>query len=291
MRHRPLGPDARNVSEIGYGGMPLSIAGRPDERQGVAVIRAVLDAGVNLIDTANVYCLDDDDIGHNERLIAKALAGWQGERDKLVIATKGGLTRPQGRWERDGNPARLKAACERSLEALGVEQIDLYQLHAPDPKVPFEDSVGALVELQQEGKIRWVGLSNVSVDEIRTAERMVHVQTVQNRLNPFFREALEEGVARYCASRGIGFLAYSPVGGGRLNKKLPGHAALKSIADAHGVSPHAIVIAWVMAQADSVIPIPGASTVEHALDSLTAADVQLTSAELDAIDAAEFSLA
>jgi aryl-alcohol dehydrogenase-like predicted oxidoreductase len=151
--------------------------------------------------------------------------------------------------------------------------------------------VGALVELQQEGKIRWVGLSNVTVDEIRTAEKMVHVQTVQNRLNPFFREALEEGVARYCASRGIGFLAYSPVGGGRLNKKLPGHPVLKEIAGAHGVSPHAVVVAWVMAQADSVIPIPAASTVEHALDSFTAADVQLAAGELAAIGAAEFSTA
>jgi len=291
MQHRPLGPEARNVTEIGYGGMPLSISGRPDEKQGIGVIHAVLDAGVNLIDTANVYCLDDDDIGHNERLIAKALAGWSGERDKLVIATKGGLTRPQGRWERDGDPARLKAACERSLEALGVEQIDLYQLHAPDPEVPFEDSVGAMVELQQEGKIRWVGLSNVSVEEIRTAEKLIHVQTVQNRLNPFFREALDEGVARYCASRGIGFLAYSPVGGGRLNKKLPTHPVLKPIAEAHGVSPHAVAIAWVMAQADSVIPIPGASTVDHALDAFSAADVHLTADELAAIDAAEFSIA
>jgi aryl-alcohol dehydrogenase-like predicted oxidoreductase len=293
MQKRPLGPSAPKVSEIGFGGMPLSIQGRPaDEREAIRVIHALLDAGTTLIDTANVYCLDDDDIGHNERLVAKAVASWTGGvGEQTVIATKGGLTRPQGRWERDADPAKLKQACERSLQALGVEQIDLYQLHAPDPKVPFAESVGALAELQQEGKIRWIGLSNVSVEEIQEAEQLVQVETVQNRLSPFFREALETGVARYCAHRGIGFLAYSPVGGGRLNKKLPDHPVLQPIAKRYGISCHSVVLAWVMAQADSVIPIPGARTVEHALDSLTAADVRLSGDELAAIRAAQFSTA
>ena len=292
MQTAPLGPEAPTVTVIGFGCMPLSIQGRPDdESERVRVIHSVLDAGVTLIDTADVYCLDDDDIGHNERLVAKALAQWTGDRNQVVVATKGGMTRPDGRWERDARPERLKAACERSLEALGVEQIGLYQLHAPDPNVPFEDSVGALAELQQEGKIRWVGLSNVSVDEIQTAEPMVNVQTVQNRLNPFFREAIETGVARYCAASSIGFLAYSPVGGGRLNKKLPDHPVLAPIAGRHGVSPHAVAIAWVMAQGPNVIPIPAARTAEHALDSLTAADLVLSTEELAEIDAAEFSRA
>lgn len=292
MQRRPLGPNAPKVSEIGFGGMPLSIQDRPsDERAAISVIHSVLDAGVTLIDTADVYCLADDDIGHNERLMAQAVAARPGVHGQIVIATKGGLTRPQGRWERDAHPAKLKRACERSLEALGVEQIDLYQLHAPDPNVPFAESVGALAELKQEGKIRWIGLSNVSVEEIQEAEQLVQVETVQNRLNPFFREALETGVARYCAHRGIGFLAYSPLGGGRLNKKLPDHPVLRPIAERHGISPHAVVLAWVMAQADSVIPIPAARTVEHALDSLTAAAVRLSADELAAIDEAEFSRA
>jgi len=293
MQKRPLGPGAPKVSEMGFGGMPLSTQGRPsDEREAIRVLHAVLDAGVTLIDTADVYCLDDDDIGHNERLIAKALGSWSsGIGEQLVIATKGGLTRPEGRWERDAHPAKLRQACERSLQALGVERIDLYQLHAPDPKVPFAESVGALTELKEEGKIRWVGLSNVSVAEIQEAEQLVQVETVQNRLSPFFREALESGVARYCAHRGIGFLAYSPVGGGRLNKKLPDHPVLQPIAARHGISPHAVVLAWVMAQADSVIPIPGARTVEHALDSHAATSVRLSGDELAAIDATEFSTA
>lgn len=291
METRPLGPDAPNVSVVGFGGMPLSIAGRPSENQGVDVINAVLDAGMTLIDTADAYCLDDDDIGHNERLIAKALAERSDEAGSIIVATKGGLTRPQGRWERNGRPEHLKAACDRSLEALAVECIDLYQFHAPDSDIPFEDSIGALAELREAGKVRWVGLSNVSVEEIRAAEELVPVATVQNRLSPFFREALETGVVKYCADKGIGFLAYSPVGGGRLNKKLPGHPALTPIAQRHGASPHAVVLAWVRAQAANVIVIPGARTVEHALDSVASAELELSAEELTAIDKAEFSIA
>ena len=292
MQTRPLGPGAPPVSAVSFGGMPLSIQGRPaNEDDAIRVVHAVLDAGVTLLDTANVYCLDDDDIGHNERLIAKALAQWSGDRDVLVVATKGGLTRPQGRWERDARPDRLLAACDRSLQALGVDCLDLYQLHAPDPEVPFGDSVGALADLQQAGKIKWIGLSNVSVAEIEQASAMVQVVTVQNRLNPFFREAIETGVVQHCADRGIGFLAYSPVGGGRLNKKLPHHPALQPIAERHGLSTHAMVIAWVLAQGSSVIPIPGARTADHALDSLTAADASLSVTELRDIDNADFSRA
>jgi aryl-alcohol dehydrogenase-like predicted oxidoreductase len=292
MQQRPLGPGAPEVSAVSFGGMPLSIQGRPDnEAHAIEVIHSVLDAGVTLLDTANVYCLDDDDIGHNERLVAKAVSNWPGDRNAIIIATKGGLTRPQGRWERDARPSRLKAACERSLQALDVECIDLYQLHAPDTEVPFEDSVGALSHLQEEGKIRWIGLSNVSVEEIEIAQQIVDVVTVQNRLSPFFREAVETGIVQHCAEHGIGFLAYSPVGGGRLNKKLPGHPALHPIAREHGISPHATVIAWVLAQGPSIIPIPGARTVEHAMDSLTAAGVELSPTDLEAIDTSEFSTA
>jgi len=292
VRTRPLGPGAPKVSAIGFGGMPLSIQGRPDdERAAVRVVHAVLDAGVTLLDTANVYCLDDDDIGHNERLMAKALREWSGAKDTVIVATKGGLTRPQGRWERDAHPARLVRACERSLAALGVDCIDLYQLHAPDPNVPLADSVGALADLQREGKIRWIGLSNVTVADIEAAASIVDVVTVQNRLNPFFGETPHDGVVAHCAAHGVGYLAYSPVGGGRLNKKLPSHPAVRPIAERLGISPHAVVVAWVLAQGPTVIPIPAARTVEHALDSLTALDVELSAADLRAIDQAEFSTA
>lgn len=291
MDTRTLGPGAPEVSVIGFGGMPLSIAGRPDEATAIATIHAVLDAGVTLLDTADVYCTDEHDIGHNERLMAKALGSWTGDVSRIIVATKGGMTRNGGAWQRNAHPTHLRAACDRSLKALGVQRIDLYQLHAPDPAIPFLESVGVLAELQRAGKIRWVGLSNVSVEEIQEAMNVVPIVTVQNRLNPFFREAVREGVVRFCEREGIGFLAYSPVGGGRLNKKLPSHPALQPIAERHGVSPHAVTIAWVLARGQTVIPIPAARSVEHALDALTAARIVLDKSELDAIDRAEFSRA
>lgn len=291
MRTLPLGPSALPVPVIGFGGMPLSIDGRPPEDIGIRVIHASLDAGVRLIDTADVYCLSHLDIGHNERLIAQALRSWKGPRDAVIVATKGGLERPGGQWVNNGRPEHLFRACDRSLAALGVERIDLYQLHAPDARVPFPESVEALAELARRGKVRWVGLSNVSVEEIERARKITQIVTVQNRLSPFFREALAEGVVEYCGRHGLGFLAYSPTGGGRLNKKLPDHPVVKRIAARHKASAHAVVIAWVLAQGPSVIAIPGARTEEHARDAAGSVDVELGPDDLEAIDAAEFSIA
>ena len=289
MLFRPLAPGLPAVSIVGFGGLPLSIAGRPDPATARATLHASFDAGVTLIDTANVYCLDHREVGHNERLISTALREWPESRgrESIVVATKGGFTRPRGGWERNGRPSHLRRACEQSLRALGVEQIALYQLHAPDPAVPFEESVGALAELRRQGKIRWVGLSNVTVSQIQAAEAIVPIATVQNRLNPFSREALE-AVVGYCRARNIGFLAYSPLGGGRLNKKLPTHPVLQRLAARHGASPHAVVIAWVLAQGPTVFAIPGARTAEHARDAASAADLKLTAEERREIDEAEF---
>lgn len=291
MKFRPFGSDGPPVSAVGFGGMHLSIQGRPSEAQGVEVIQAALDAGVTLIDTADAYCLDDRDVGHNERLIARALRSWSGDGSQVMVATKGGVIRTGSRWLNDGSPAHLLAACEASLRALGVERIDLYQLHAPDPDVPIEESVETLAELRREGKIRWVGLSNVTVTQIRSAEAIVPITAVQNRLNPFFRDALTDGVLRYCTKRGIAFLAYSPTGGGRLNLKLPNHPVLQPMAARLKVSAHQLVLAWVLAQSPVVIVIPSARTVDHGRDSTLAADLSLPPADLAAIDQAEFSRA
>ncbi len=268
--------------------MPLSIQGRPDAATARAVLLAALDRGVTLIDTADVYCLDDHDIGHNERLIADALRAWKGDRHGVIVATKGGLTRPEGRWERNASPRHLRHACERSLLALGVEQIGLYQLHAPDPAIRFEDSVGAMADLAREGKVRWVGLSNVSVEQIRKAQAIVPIVTVQNRLSPFFRDPLNDGVLEYCGREGIGFLAYSPVGGSRLNHRLPGHLLLRRLSSATGESPHALAIAWVLAQGPTVFAIPGARTTDHARDAARAADIALSVEDRQAISYASF---
>ena len=282
MQSTTLGNTGEAIPVIGFGGMPLSTQGRPDEEQGIRVLQAAVDAGMTLIDTADVYCRDDGDIGHNERLIAKAIRGRYGVR----VATKAGLRRPRGAWVNDGSPKHIREACEQSLRSLGTEQLWLYQFHAPDPRVAFEKSVEAFAELHREGKFRWFGVSNVSVQQLEQANRILPVQSVQNRLNPYFRESI--AVAQECAKRSVTFLAYSPVGGGRLAKKLPKFEVLQDIARAHDASVHAVTIAWVRAQGGTVVPIPAARTVEHAVDSATAAELTLTDEELQRIDGTEF---
>jgi aryl-alcohol dehydrogenase-like predicted oxidoreductase len=271
------------VSAIGLGEMPLSLAGRPDEAQAVWTIHAALDAGVTLIDTADAYCRDQSDFGHGERLVAKALAAWRGDRDRVLVATKGGHIRPGGSWDLDGRPEYLRQACEASLKALGVEAIGLYQFHRPDPKVPFTESVGALAELRAAGKVRLVGLSNVSIDQIRQARELVEVASVQNEFSPRFRRS--EGELAWCAANRIAFLPWSPLGGIGRGRDLGGrHRAFADVAEAHGVSPQQVALAWELAKAPVVIPIPGASRPETITDSLAAAGLRLSDDELARLD-------
>ena len=196
MKTRALGSSGFTVSAVGLGGMYLSIRERPSEDDAVRTIHAALDAGITLIDTADVYCRDDRNIGHNERLIARALR--EKSTKNVVVATKGGLERPNGAWTRNARPAHLRAACEASLKALGRDRIDLYQLHAPDSVVPLVESVGELARLQREGKIANVGLSNVSVSEIDEARAVVPIVSVQNRWNPLDRAVERDGVLARC---------------------------------------------------------------------------------------------
>jgi aryl-alcohol dehydrogenase-like predicted oxidoreductase len=282
MKERRLGPDGPMVGEVGLGGMYMSITGRPEEAQAIRTIHAALDAGETLIDTADVYCLDDGDIGHNERLLRKAL---EGRREKVIVATKGGLRRPGGAWTRDARPERLAAACDASLRALGVEAIDLYQLHAPDSRVPFAESVGALARLREAGKIRRVGLSNVSAEELAEARRIVPIASVQNRWNPGDRGPERDGVLAACTAAGIAFLPYSPFGGASGAQSLAGRTRLAAEASRRGMSPHRLVLAWMLAKSPVVIPIPGARREASVRDSAAAADVTLTAADVAAIEA------
>jgi aryl-alcohol dehydrogenase-like predicted oxidoreductase len=271
------------VGAIGLGAMLLSIAGRPGEAQAIRTVHAALDAGVTLIDTADAYCLGGDEVGHNERLIRKALDAWPGDRDRVLVATKGGHTRPGREWRLDGRPEHLRAACEASLAALGVEAIGLYQLHRPDPKVPFTESVGALAELKAAGKVRMVGLSNVSVDQIGQARQLVEVTSVQNEFSPRFRRS--EGELAFCASQRIAFLPWSPLGGmGRGRDLGSRHRAFAEVAAGHGVSPQRVALAWELAKAPVVIPIPGARRPESILDSAAAATLRLGRDELARLD-------
>ncbi len=270
-----------SVSDLGLGGMPMSIKGRPSEAESIAVIHAALDGGMTLIDTADVYCIDDDDIGHNERLIAKAL---KGRREQVVVATKGGLERPKGAWVTNGHPGHLRRACERSLAALEVDRIDVYQLHAPDDQVSLADSVGALARLREEGKIAHVGLSNVTVAEIDQARAIVPIVSVQNRCGPLDTSPWEDGVLAHCTQLGITFLAYSPVNGSRGKGQIAREADLVAIGRQYGVSPFQVALAWLLGKSPVMLPIPGASKLTSATDSAAAMRLTLTPADMRRLD-------
>src|SRR5579871_2349598 len=204
MQQRPIGN--RTVSAIGLGEMPLSIEGRPDRKQAIATIHASLDAGVTIIDTADAYALGVHEHGHGERLVAEALAAYGGNTDDVLVATKGGHRRPgDGSWTVHGDPAYVKQACEASLKALGVESIGLYQYHRPDPNVPWADSVGALAELLDEGKIQMAGVSNASIENIDIAQQVLggRLASVQNEFSPRFRSS--EGELEHCEQLGVAF--------------------------------------------------------------------------------------
>ncbi len=274
-----------DLHPIGLGCMPMSLSGRPSEERSIATIRAALDAGANLLDTADAYCEDESDVGHNERLIAKALDGR--DRDGLIVATKGGHTRPGGSWDIDGSPEHLRAACEASLRALDTDAIDLYQLHRPDPQVPYAESVGALKELRDEGKVREVGLSNCTVEQLEEAEAIVPIASVQNQLSLSYTEPIEKREPQVCAEKGIAFLAWSPLGGIGNADELSGSLdPVREAAEAHGVSPQRVALAWLRSLAPTVLPIPGASRPETATDSIGAAELELSDEELEAITAA-----
>jgi aryl-alcohol dehydrogenase-like predicted oxidoreductase len=286
MRTRRIGPVS--VSAIGLGAMQVSIEGRPDEDRSLRTIHAALDAGVTLIDTADAYHLHAGETGHNERLIAKALASYPGDTSGVLVATKGGHLRPgDGSWTVDGTPRHLREAAEASLKALGVDAIGLYQYHRPDPRVPYEESVGALKELLDAGKIRLAGISNASVEQISIARRVLgdgNLASVQNQFSPSFRSS--EGELAHCAGLGIAFLPWSPLGGsdraGALGAR---HAAFAEVGAAHGVSPQQVTLAWMLAKAPVVVPIPGASRPESIIDSAKAVDLVLTDEELARLDA------
>jgi len=271
------------VSAIGLGGMPMSIEGRPDEDRSIRTIHAALDAGVTLIDTADAYHVNAGETGHNERLIAKALATYPGDASQVLVATKGGHLRPgDGSWTIDGSPEHLRAAVDASLKALGTETIGLYQFHRPDPKVPYAESVGVLKELLDAGKIRLAGISNASVEQIEIARRVLgegNLASVQNQFSPAFRSSEPE--LRHTADLGIAFLPWSPLGGiGNAGDLGSRHAAFAEIARDRGVSPQRLTLAWMLALAPTVIPIPGASRPESVTDSAQAADLTLTSEEV-----------
>jgi aryl-alcohol dehydrogenase-like predicted oxidoreductase len=217
-------------SPIGLGCMRLSTARERDEASAIATLHAAFDAGISLLDSSDAYCWDDGERGHNERLIARALATWSGDRSRIAVATKGGLTRPGGRWEADGRAKHLFAACEASRRALGVERIHLYQLHAPDPRTPLATSIRALAALKQEGLIGSIGLCNVTVGQIEDARRIAEIDSIQVELSVWQHSALLSGVVEYCTAHHLRLLAYRPLGGPGRRRRTAADSTLAAVA-------------------------------------------------------------
>jgi aryl-alcohol dehydrogenase-like predicted oxidoreductase len=244
--------------------MRLSTSPDRDEARSIAVLHAALDAGVTFLDTANAYCLDQSDVGHNERLIARALETWPGDRSRIIVATKGGLTRPDGEWVPDGRATHLMEACDASRRALGVDRIGLYQLHAPDPRTPLATSVRALATLKESGAIERIGLCNVSRGQIEMARQIVPIDAVQVELNVFRDREILSGVVQYCLDQRIQLIAHRPLGGVRKQRALERDPILTDLARRHGVTPQDIAIAWLLDLADVIVPVPGPSRVDTA---------------------------
>jgi pyridoxine 4-dehydrogenase len=269
------------VRRLGFGAMRITgtgIWGEPaDHDEAIAVLKAAIDFGITIIDTADSYGPEV-----SERLIAEALYPYP---EDLVIATKAGLVRPgPGRWEPNGRPEHLRAAVQGSLRRLRLERIDLLQLHRPDPKVPFEDQIGTLVALQREGKIRHIGLSNVSVPEIEAARRMATIVSVQNLYNLADRDS--EDVVEYCTREKLGFIPWFPLATGDLAEH---GGPLAQIAQRLGALPAQVALAWLLAKSPVMLPIPGTSKVAHLKENVAAASLKLTSSDLAELDSAAAS--
>lgn len=283
MRTRRIGD--RKVSAIGLGAMPMSVRDHNDPDRGFETIRAAVEAGVTLVDTADAYSRDEAEFGHNEELVADALRRLDAT-DRVLVATKGGHTRRGTEWELDGSPDYLAKACRESLRRLGVERIGLYQHHRPDPEVPYPETVGALRQLHDEGLVEMVGLSNADPDQIREAHSILGdaLCAVQNEYSPRFRSSEPE--IDLCEELGLAFLAWSPLGGmgeaGELGERW---AQFAKIAEKHEASPQQVALAWELAHSQCVVPIPGASRPESVRSSAEAVHLELDDDELALLSA------
>jgi aryl-alcohol dehydrogenase-like predicted oxidoreductase/histidinol phosphatase-like enzyme len=269
---------------IGMGCMRLSTDRERDEARANAVLHAAFDAGVTFLDTADAYCLDEGDVGHNERLIARALASWSGDRSRILVATKGGLRRPQGNWVADGRARHLVSACQASCAALGVQRIPLYQLHAPDPRTPLSTSVRALASLKNDGLIGAVGLCNVNVGQIEEARGIVEIDAVQVELSLWNDGNLLNGVANYCVENGIRLVAYRPLGGPQRRRRTITDPVLVDLASRHHATPSEIALAWLTDFSDSIVAIPGATRVETARSVARASEIRFTDEDRACLD-------
>ncbi|WP_109211074.1 MULTISPECIES: aldo/keto reductase [Microbacterium] len=285
MKQRTLA--GRQVSAIGLGAMPLSMNNDkqyPSLEDAVATVHAALDAGVTLIDTADIYAPDGEEMGHNERIVAEALRTWDGDASDVFVATKGGIVlREDGSKGRDGSEDYLRSAVEKSLDILGVDQIELYQYHRPDRWLVYGDIMRGLKALQNDGLVRSIGISNASVEEIEIALDVLgegNLASVQNEFSPKHPGSIDE--LRFCGEHDIAFLPWSPLGGtgGGARRVGDRFSAFREVGEAHGVSPQQAVLAWELALGSHVIPIPGARRAASITDSAQAANLELSADEV-----------
>lgn len=280
---RSLGNTTIKVNPIGLGAMPLSLDGRPNETNSIEVIQTFIGAGGNFIDSANVYCKNDMDVGHNEQLIAKALNKLN-NTSNVIVATKGGVKRAKDDWTVDASPENLRQSCEKSLHDLDTDSIFLYQLHAPDPDIPITDSIGELAKLKDEGKIHHIGLSNVSVEQIKLALSITQIMSVQNKCNVFERKSINNGVIKLCEKNDISFIAHSPVGGHFQHKVLNENGLLKRTAKKHNATAYQIMLAWLLEKSPSILAIPGATKTSSIQDSLKAIELKLDKEDIQLLE-------
>jgi aryl-alcohol dehydrogenase-like predicted oxidoreductase len=286
-----------SVYPIGLGAMPLSDPDMvPERERAIATVHAALDAGITLLDSSDIYAPDGARFGHNEELLAEAVRTWGGAPGTAVIATKGGITRQAGPdgdiWGRAGRPEQLLAAAQASAARLGVESIDLYFLHRMDPEVPFDDQIGGLVGVRDAGVARRIGLSNVSSRQLRRALELVGgpdrggIVAVQNEYSPRYRR--DPGVLATCSASGIAFLAWSPLGGTAAASGMgQRYTAFAEVAHERGVAVQQVALAWLLALAPVVIPIPGSTRPATVASSAAAAAIELTHEEMSRLTATE----
>ena len=285
METKQLGNTGVTISAMGLGGMPMSLSSRPPEAQAIAVIHHAIALGVTLIDTADSYCRDESDKHHNERLIYKALQQYDEDVSHVIVATKGGLMRPNGSWTRNGNPDHLRQTIRTSFEALGGSKpIDLWQYHAPDPDYTIQEALTPAKEAVEEGLIRFVGVSNFSVEQIKQARDVVEIVSVQNQYNPWQRQPESDGVLEYCETERLTFFPWSPLGGSRRVSSLEDIPVIAQLANEKSVSVYQIVLAWLRAKSPCIIPIPGATKTSSIEDSVHALQVQLSEEDVQRID-------
>ena len=272
------------ASLVGMGCMRLSTDRERDEARAIAVLHAALDAGVTFLDTSNAYGWDHAEIGHNERLIARALRTWKGDRSQVIVATKGGLTRPQGAWVPDGRARHLYAACEASCRALDVNRIQLYQLHTIDPRTSLATSVRALAALERDGLIEAIGLCNVNLAQIEEGRSIAGISAIQVEMSVWNDDALLGGVAEYCVRHGLRLIAARPLGGIQRQRRTGGDPALREVAQSRGTTPFEIALAWLRDLSEWIVPIPGATREETAQSSARAQRIHLTAEERARLD-------